>query len=329
MIKSPSRRHLAGLSVLASFTFISCQPDRSPTAVQPTRGVHAEQAAAAPLVNAYGLAYASPHDPHVCFTSVATGGTPAFRYGRISLHFPTPALAPDGVTHLYVYGGRNSSGGVAFVAECAIPATRIAVELMNRRFGVVDLDGNPPAIGHPPRQAGGISTMGCVVDGECALEPITVTVSPLPVDNCNVMGCGTEGGGTGGGNTGSGGGGTMGSTSGPGSPIPDDSTEVDAGSCPSTLRRMVTALIAVGGSNHQFDFEGPLYKISAASPARYNINPTVSKDGQWMATEGWIEVNCFGAYGPSIGGGRVWAGAAWFTGNSDLHMIYGPQHPSF
>jgi hypothetical protein len=56
---------------------------------------------------------------------------------------------------------------------------------------------------------------------------------------------------------------------------------------------------------------------------------TVSKDGQWIATDGWIEVSCFGAYTPAIFGRRAWVGEAWFTGKSDLHMIYGPQHTSF
>jgi hypothetical protein len=330
MRNSPSWRPLAALSLLASLAFAACQGDRSPTAVQPTVSARSERATAAAHLNRNGLAYPSAEDPYVCFTSVATGGTPAYRYGRISLHFPTPALAADGATHLYMYGGRNSAGEVVFIAECAIPATRTAVEWMNRRFGVVDLAGNPLAVGHAPRQGDGVSTMGCVSDGECALEPITVTVSPRPVDNCNVIGCSTEGGGVGGGEIGGGGGGTTGSTSGPGSPMPDDTTAVDdAGSCPSVLGRVVTALILVGGSNHQFDFEGPLYKIPRTSPAHYAVHPTVSKDGQWMATEGWIEVNCFGAYTPEIGGERLWLGSAWFTGKSDLHMIYGPQHPSF
>ena len=274
-------------------------------------------------MNAHGLAYRSAQDPHVCFTSVATGGTPAYRYGRISLHFPAPALATDGATHLYIYGGRNSSGAVVFIAECAIPATRLAVEWMDRRFGVVDQTGNPLQVRQAPRP-GGTSTMGCVIDGQCGLEEITVTVSPLPVDNCNVAGCSTTGGTapTGGG-TGSTGGG---SSSSPGSPISGDSTETSTG-CPYILTGSpVTALILVGGSNHEFRFETPMTKISRTSAGRYYINPTVSRDAKWMATEGWIGVNCLGVFSPEIFESQLWTGKAWFNGESDLHMIYGPGY---
>jgi hypothetical protein len=308
----------------------ACERNQLPTGLQPAPGIRADSSPVEVSLNAHGLAYPSAGDPYVCFTSVAMGnGT--YRYGRISLHFPAPALAVDGAKHLYIYGGRDSTGAVVFIAECAIPATRTAVSWMNRRFEVVELARNPLAVGHAPPPGEGVSTMGCVSDGECELEPITVTVSPLPVDNCNVMGCSTEGGGAGGGDIAGGGGTATGSTSGPGSPMPDDSTSVDdAGSCPDILSgKVITALIPVAGSNHQFDFDGRMTKIPGTSPARYNVNPTVSSDGQWMATQGWITVSCVGAYTPPVFGVRLWIGNASYAGASDLHMIYGPQHPSF
>ncbi|MDB4952221.1 MAG: hypothetical protein JWM27_4870 [Gemmatimonadetes bacterium] len=325
MSKSLSWRPLAALSLLASLAFAACQSDRNPTVINAAPRAHSGREGAAANLNAHGLAYASAQDPHVCFTSVATGGTPTYSYGRISLHFPSPALATDGATHLYIYGGRNSASEVVFIAECVIPATRTAVEWMNRRFGVVDRSGNPLPVGHAPRN-GDVSTMGCVIDGQCGLEEITVAVSPLPVDNCNVAGCSTTGGTAG---TGGGTGSTGGGSSSPGSPTPDDSTEVSSG-CPYLLTGSpVTALIPVGGSNHEFKFETPMTKISRTSAGRYNIRPTVSTDTKWMATEGWIEVSCLGAFMPEIFETQLWVGKAWFTGASDLHMIYGPGYGAF
>jgi hypothetical protein len=331
MNKSHSRRPLAALSLLASLAFAACQGDRNPMGIQPALSARTERAGAAANLNAHGLAYASAEDPYVCFTSVATGGTPAYQYGRISLHFPTPALAANGATHLYIYGGRNLAGQVVFVAECAIPATRTAVDWMNRRFGVVDRAGDPLPVGHAPRPGDGVSTMGCVTDGQCSLEGVTVTVSPLPVDNCNVMGCSTEGGSIEGGGGGfDGGGSTGGGSSDPGSPVDNDSTEVST-NCPSVLTgKVITALIGISGTSHEFRFEGPMTRSgTAASPAHYTVKPTVSTDGQWIAESGWVSVDCFGAYSPTLFGTRLWLGTASFAGDADLHMIYGPQHPSF
>lgn len=327
MSKSLSWSPLAALSLLASLALAACQGDRSPTAIQAPQSTRSERAVATANLNAHGLAYASAEDPYVCFTSVATGGSPAYNYGRISLRFPAPALVSNGATHLYIYGGRDSAGEVVFIAVCSVPATRTAVEWMNRRFGVVDRAGNPLPVGHAPRPRD-VTTMGCVVDGECGLEEITVTVSPLPVDNCNVVGCSTTGSSTSGGGV-SGGGGSTGSSYDPGSPVDNDSTEVSS-KCPDLLMgKVITAGIVVAGTLHTFEFDGPMYLTGAgASPAHYNVNPTVSTDSKWIAESGWISVNCFGGYA-TIFGRRVWAGTASYAGQSDLHMVYGPGHGAF
>jgi hypothetical protein len=68
---------------------------------------------------------------------VATpGGQYKYRYGRVELRFAKSALASDGATTRYRYRVLAKDGSVLRLANCVIPDTKIAVQAMNRRFGV-------------------------------------------------------------------------------------------------------------------------------------------------------------------------------------------------
>jgi hypothetical protein len=258
-----------------------------------------------------------------CRISRATPQGPyAYQYGTATLYFPQAALAPGGATIYYRVRYQEPGSMPVASASCVIPNTDLAIGIADRFFGAQH--GVKVREG---RRSDGVTTMGCVGDGQCELEAINVVVAPTPGDTsddpCARGGCWDRDG-------------TDGSSGGwdgyewDGGGDSYDAGDPDSLSCPSNLQKVVTALINVAGTNHQFDFEGPLVRISTAtSPARYAINPTISKDGQWAATEGWIKVTCVGAYTPSIGGARLWLGSATYAGESDLHLVYGPQHPSF
>lgn len=139
----------------------------------------------------------------------------------------------------------------------------------------------------------------------------------------------------GGGNEGIIGGGTTGTGTEPGagdsySPATDADNDFSATTCPLTLSgKVITAAIQVAGILHTFKFTGPLARVSGArSPATYSVHPTVSEDSWWIAESGTIQVNCSGFYSPQAFGFRLWIGTATFAGESDLHMIPGPNHPS-
>lgn len=86
----------------------------------------------------------------------------------------------------------------------------------------------------------------------------------------------------------------------------------------------------VAGILHTFKFSGPMRRSGfPASPARYNVKPTTSEDTWWIAESGWVAVNCIGVFIPLGGGKRIWVGDAEYAGESDLHMVIGPNHPSF
>ncbi len=113
--------------------------------------------------------------------------------------------------------------------------------------------------------------------------------------------------------------------------LPTDTPEEDESTnCPTVLSgKVITAGILVAGTLHTFKFDGPMTRISSPrSPAKYEIgHPTVSEDTRWIAEAGWIAVNCVGVYSPNAFGYRVWIGTASYAGESDLHMVLGPNHP--
>jgi hypothetical protein len=99
-----------------------------------------------------------------CYTSTyVVAGAHRYRYGSLLLHFPASALAPDGRKRQYrlFVGGEN--GIILMRANCLIPATRSAVELTNRWFGV-ERPGGPPA--------------ASIAATDFTLDPVEVTACP-------------------------------------------------------------------------------------------------------------------------------------------------------
>jgi len=113
--------------------------------------------------------------------------------------------------------------------------------------------------------------------------------------------------------------------------MPPECTDKASRACPAVmLGKVITAGIGVAGILHTFKFEGPLTRSGLPnSPARYAVQPTSSEDTWWIAESGWIAVNCYGVFIPMGAGKRIWVGEASYAGQSDLHMVMGPGHPSF
>ena len=143
-----------------------------------------------------------------CAWSVRSEGGPhRYRYGRAAVAVPRAALAPDGATAEYRYIVQAPGADPVYVARCVVPATRAAVEHLDRRFGVVRAT--------TASTTGDAVARGCVSDGECILEPITVQpcAGPAPGPTESAPDCGGGGGGDPGWWTGGGG---------PYEPPPDD-----------------------------------------------------------------------------------------------------------
>lgn len=232
LLRGASRRRVTRTLVVSALALVAwaCQDSTGPAA-RPDDG-------AAPRLGQASAFY--------CSTTTATAG--GVHESRIPLEFPVEARATDGSVMEYRFRRQTPSGALTFSAECVIPRTMSAIETMNRRFQV------PAELGHPRgrRQGGGeMTTLGCVEDGACALEPIVV-VAPAPPAICDVN-CGGTGGtmpGTGSGSTGwtggagGGGGGGSGSTSDnpAGEPVADDESVDCHGSDTGTCdKRVATA----------------------------------------------------------------------------------------
>jgi hypothetical protein len=249
-----------------------------------------------------------------------TDGTGSNR--PLSIYYPQPELG-GGRTVSYRFRGTTPSGEVVAAAFCTVPYTEAALRRVDRRLGVERGGG---ADQYAARE-GGITTQGCVTEGMCVLQPIVV-IAPIapdgdPDDVCSRYPdeCSSGGGGGDGGN---------------GGEYPTPEEEEDARSCPQELvGKVITALVPVAGRNHEFRFEGKfgqgMTRVSAArSPAAYEIaGPTASRDTWWIAERGTVKVNCNGYYSPSAFGYKLWIGVASYAGDSDLHMVMGPGHPSF
>lgn len=127
---------------------------------------HARQAVSA-------AAAASAVVPHWCFTSVATpGGPDAYRYGLHYLGFPRGVAGRDGSLLKYRYRQLAADGTVLWLANCIVPNTQAAIELTAKSLNVpvnvkVTYD-------HKSAGTGDFTTQGCVTDGACQIDGITV-----------------------------------------------------------------------------------------------------------------------------------------------------------
>lgn len=282
--------------------------------------------------------------PYSCTVLRRTSSDTTWSQSRTTINYPQGELAPGNRTVPYRVRGMSVSGRVVFAAFCTVPYTEGALRRADRHFRVAHGGG---ADQYAARQ-NLVTTQGCVTDGVCPIDPIVV-IAPPPDDeddDSEDSGTGGGGGGGGGGDGGGNGGGSGGDDAcadsytqliidnpdcaSPQHPTPEE--EADARSCPGTLvGKVITALIPVASVNHEFRFEGPMTRVSAArSPATYEIaGPTASRDAWWIAERGTVQIICNGVYSPSAFGYKVWIGVASYGGVSDLHMVMGPGHPNF
>ena len=107
--------------------------------------------------------------PYYC--TVRTYTTSGVREGSFPLTIPPAAQAADGSSMEYRYRRKTPSGAQTYAADCVIPRTMSALDLMNQRFRVPEEHRAPRG-----RDRGGneYTTQGCVIEGECTLEPIEV-----------------------------------------------------------------------------------------------------------------------------------------------------------
>lgn len=118
---------------------------------------------------------ATAHPGLVAFRCVVSLAAPEGQSGFLSLrktiYFPRAEVDPGGRTIPYVYAEASQTEWFSG-ATCTIPRTQAAIRRMDRTFQV-DRDG---AVRTERRhRPGEISLMGCVQDGMCTLEGITVT----------------------------------------------------------------------------------------------------------------------------------------------------------
>jgi hypothetical protein len=105
-------------------------------------------------------------------------GPHKYRYGRIQLTFPKEALAPDGRTISYRYRGYANGAELDRLANCVIPRSAMAVEMMDKRFGVH---------GKAGLRRGGASEGDVSITSTNELEPIEVRACQYggTYPNCN------------------------------------------------------------------------------------------------------------------------------------------------
>ncbi len=127
--------------------------------------------------------------PFVCVLSrPKADGKFGWESRRQTIYFPRPEVARDGRTIPYAYVVANSAGWER-AAYCVIPQTEAAVRRMDRFFRTDRTNVQRSEYGG---NSGGISAMGCVDDGACTIEGITVTAPPSEEIDYNfdcTMGC--------------------------------------------------------------------------------------------------------------------------------------------
>lgn len=147
-----------------------------------------------------------------CMVGVQNAPQAPNRYGQFFLHFPGEAVGFHPQSGWYDFRLLREDGTLLAAARCAIPATPAATRLIERFFG------KRYGLVRRTDTGGEATLMGCVSEGECALEPLVVTAEQPEdtdyTDPCDVNPFGQEctgpygdGGGysSGGGDGGSGG----------------------------------------------------------------------------------------------------------------------------
>ena len=162
-----TRTRAVGAAVWVSLALAACQDQPvGPSVVVPT---HDRESATA----AGGL-----HVGQVPFVCVLTRPAPQAQFGaearRTTIYFPRAEVAPDGRTIRYSYVRADAKQWYG-AADCTIPRTEAAVRRMDRAF-----DAEAPGVVRTARGfgSGNLQIMGCVAEGACTVEGITVTAPP-------------------------------------------------------------------------------------------------------------------------------------------------------
>lgn len=118
-----------------------------------------------------GAQYDAPDFAFACSVSARTPNGPhRYRYFRVYLSFPRSARAPDGATQERRYRWLRPDGEILSAANCRIPATPRAAEILDRR---VKLTARPRRAGLGEDKEMSIMSTGCgTVANPCILELI-------------------------------------------------------------------------------------------------------------------------------------------------------------
>lgn len=323
-----SRAAVAGAALLA---FVACS-DIEPPTLAPATGALPEPAEL--QIERFNAAPSQ----YLCYISVRTAGVEhRYRYTHLFLRFPRSAIPTNrDATLRYRLQVIDGDGDTLRVANCVIPRSRAAVQMMNRRSGA------PLNAGFPAHDPTGETL---ALQGDYFLAPIVIEAGSCsdPDWERDELGVcwpptrepgGPEpgaGDGDGGGGWGGGGGGNgVGDNPDPGEPAEceeDCEMEEDADMCPQPLSGRTLAYGAtIAGQMHTFKFSGPMQRQGGGtSPAWYTISgPTASEDTWWIAESGKIQIQCRGRWISRY----LWIGTLYVVAD-DLHFVMGPGHPDF
>lgn len=140
----------------------------------PTTGGPISEPGRAPSQDASRTPDAAP--PSTCRLSTRdVDGPYPYQYRTVAVTFPKPALNEHGETVLLRYLWKDPNGAHVAAANCRVPRTEMAVDMMDRRLGV---QGRRTA--HRKREDGVVSTMSDPVcyTYSCPLPGFIVTPSP-------------------------------------------------------------------------------------------------------------------------------------------------------
>lgn len=166
--RGASGRATVGATLLTSLVLAACQDQPAgPSAITTAPTMERRSG------NAGGL-----HSGEIAFVCVVTRPALEARLGlesrRVKIYFPRAEAAPSGGTIRYSYVQADSKQWYGS-ADCAIPRAEAAVRRMDRIF---DAHGEGVVRTSKGSVSGGAQIMGCVDEGMCTIEGITVTAPP-------------------------------------------------------------------------------------------------------------------------------------------------------
>jgi len=163
-----AKRHVLGLLAASLLGLAGCQDTMTAPEPKPARSATpatAQVANTSTTASRYG-----------CFISVATPNGPhAYRYWRMRLELPKNALAVDGDTAVYRFRVYGPGKRVEQLANCVIPRTALALQMVSRRFHT---GGSSVASDPGAEPIGEVTTQDCNWNGEMFVCDGLVVVAP-------------------------------------------------------------------------------------------------------------------------------------------------------